>query len=1632
MINVIVCIISTIFWMPVNAMQVPDTGQTECFNTQTTISCPSETEPFYGQDAQFSISPQKFVKLDSNGNYLPDDATHFSMVLDQTTGLTWEIKTNDNSIHGKDNKYNFYYLEEKFINRLNQNNFGGFSDWRIPEISELNNLTHILNDRPAINLQFFPNTNASDYWTATPHVNDSSQGWCVSFYHGNDSIQSRQSEFYVRGVRGNIFIDPNRFHDNHDGTITDTVTGLMWQQGTISGKNWKDALETCKKLDLAGYTDWRLPGKEVLRSIVDYTQYATSLNKDFFPQSSSTAYWTSTTDQQTMSHAWCIHFQYGNDLSRSKDQLYALRAVRGGHQTNFGNIEILNPTTGDRLNAGTEIMIQWNHSNIYDQVDIQLSQFGGIEGSFETIFADTPNNGQAQWIVSGQASENCVIRIVPKANPNAGATLGMFSIDHFSGAWIDAIPVNGYYTYRMMLLGQYQNHVELLNTHWQVDTLPGVSIADNHVSTSQNNWARVYCELENITYEKWIALYFSTDITNTEPNNTPDQSVRMEEQRFYNDLLPEDDSDIYKIAVFSNEIIELAFLPQSTFADYQIQIYNDMNVLLYDRLSTDGRSFHTQLGFTEGNYYVHIVPYGDISPTDFYTISYVSTGSFDTNTTQPIHFGETITGRNASLVDISSYSFSLTQTTGIIFDFFPSSHPIDYAIQLKNASNVVIAEAESLDSKKVHMEILLNQGAYFISIRPKNQVDRSVQHRLYFDKSTIPLEDDANQTFQTAMTIDDQLPIRGSLKDANDIDFFYFSQELPEIRLLTLADAPDGSDTWIRIYKDSEDHPTHQYYVQDGIFFSKDIGLNTGRYYISLTPQSHTLERKYYTLAFKAGTTDTIEIEPNDNFAWCNAVKANQYLRGMVYPESDTDYYGLNLQSTGDVNFTFEALNVQTKYDITLLDAHENMIHHRTVSQANVYTDIWFLDSGNYYFQIKSVDAGTGDYLFKVNSNAKIKGLKRIQSISIMNIPQMLSKNENHPLSVQAHLSTAENISVTNPNWYIVDESILTIDRNGWVSALDHGATTVIAEYQGHVADCHIGVAQVPVKHHDYGQLILVAGAHESESASRFQTTQYLADMVYQRFLQRRFHHEDIYYFNAVQWHDLDGDGYDDNIVDISTPDVSNFINVFNHIKSSYDQSGPLYIYLIGPGGNSAFEISPGKYISAILLNDLLYDYALNHDRSIICVVESPKAAQFINHISVQENHILLSPSATTDVHTQFNGRISFTQFFMDRFTEGKSIESAFDKTRVSLASLRAPFVNMTPTVSQSDLIQDIQLGGPFTLNTTSIQLNADNPLRTITANTTQQIEVSIPGNEIQTIDAIISSPDYLIPAPVADFEFPDTHRRTFSFSSIPDTAVWNATYDNFEYSGRYWIDLCVMDTSGFITLSQAFELTVVNGKDTDMDFDGMPDFWEDRYVGLDKTVPDASEDLDNDGLSNLDEYLWQCNPVYIDTDQDQLQDGWEVDNGLDPINPLDAWIDSDNDNVTNFQEFLDNTDPQDHTSFVQHYGDIRGEIFSNLLGYEAGIKGAKITIVDHEAQAITSQEGLFAMTDLPYGRYTIQISADNFKLHRTKVFLNQRNLFIGKIRLLFEAEYPECDLNENFILDLPDIIRALQLLTME
>jgi len=58
---------------------IPDTGQTKCYNDSSEINCPQAGQDFYGQDANYTINPPSYTKLDASGNTLSDSAISLRM-----------------------------------------------------------------------------------------------------------------------------------------------------------------------------------------------------------------------------------------------------------------------------------------------------------------------------------------------------------------------------------------------------------------------------------------------------------------------------------------------------------------------------------------------------------------------------------------------------------------------------------------------------------------------------------------------------------------------------------------------------------------------------------------------------------------------------------------------------------------------------------------------------------------------------------------------------------------------------------------------------------------------------------------------------------------------------------------------------------------------------------------------------------------------------------------------------------------------------------------------------------------------------------------------------------------------------------------------------------------------------------------------------------------------------------------------------------------------------------------------------------------------------------------------------------------------------------------------------------------
>ncbi len=90
----------------------------------------------------------------------------------------------------------------RFIKRMNGDaGFAGYSDWRLPSLKELEGIVEHRCINPAINIEIFPATLPTGFWSATAEKGYDKGVWLMYFLHGKSYMANMQQEWKVRLVR---------------------------------------------------------------------------------------------------------------------------------------------------------------------------------------------------------------------------------------------------------------------------------------------------------------------------------------------------------------------------------------------------------------------------------------------------------------------------------------------------------------------------------------------------------------------------------------------------------------------------------------------------------------------------------------------------------------------------------------------------------------------------------------------------------------------------------------------------------------------------------------------------------------------------------------------------------------------------------------------------------------------------------------------------------------------------------------------------------------------------------------------------------------------------------------------------------------------------------------------------------------------------------------------------------------------------------------------------------------------------------------------------------------------------------------------------------------------------------------
>jgi hypothetical protein len=133
-----------------------------------------------------------------------------------------------------------------------------------------------------------------------------------------------------------------------DEIVVDRLTGLAWTKNANVAEfplTWPEALVWVAQMNRErtfGFSDWRLPNRRELRSLLDHQSRKPALPQGHpFNGVFLSWYWTSTTAAIQPAYAWYVHTEGGRMFYGGKNQAFLLWPVRG---EGFGIL----PATGQK------------------------------------------------------------------------------------------------------------------------------------------------------------------------------------------------------------------------------------------------------------------------------------------------------------------------------------------------------------------------------------------------------------------------------------------------------------------------------------------------------------------------------------------------------------------------------------------------------------------------------------------------------------------------------------------------------------------------------------------------------------------------------------------------------------------------------------------------------------------------------------------------------------------------------------------------------------------------------------------------------------------------------------------------------------------------------------------------------------------------------------------------------------------------------------------------------------------------------------------------------------------------------------------------------------------------------------
>ncbi len=198
----------------------------------------------------------------------------------------------------------------------------------------------------------YPSGNNVDCTSTTiTSPQDCNQG--RDFTHNDDSDGHAGFSFTKLDASGTPLVDQSvDYATTPWACVQDNVTGLVWEVKTTDGgihdknnsyrwggithqgsnfgfynNDWDVLVNGTNLENLCGFNDWRVPNSTELMSIIDNGRYNPSIDTNYFPNTNSSIFWSSSPNAINSSYAWYVVFSFGNSTNGSRSSFRYVRLV---------------------------------------------------------------------------------------------------------------------------------------------------------------------------------------------------------------------------------------------------------------------------------------------------------------------------------------------------------------------------------------------------------------------------------------------------------------------------------------------------------------------------------------------------------------------------------------------------------------------------------------------------------------------------------------------------------------------------------------------------------------------------------------------------------------------------------------------------------------------------------------------------------------------------------------------------------------------------------------------------------------------------------------------------------------------------------------------------------------------------------------------------------------------------------------------------------------------------------------------------------------------------------------------------------------------------------------------------------